>query len=100
LSRKLRRQQLTYLFSAFFIGIFILFLGLLNHPGASTVWSFYLMGDLFSTLMVATFYAFLNDSVSPDRAKRTYGLVGFGGVAGGAVGATVVGALVNQISNS
>ena len=31
----------------------------------ATVWSFYLFGDLFSTLMVATFFAFLNDSVTP-----------------------------------
>jgi AAA family ATP:ADP antiporter len=34
------------------------------------VWSFYLFGDLFSTIMVAAFFAFLNDTVSPDAARR------------------------------
>lgn len=37
-----------------------------------------LFGDLFSTLMVATFFAFLSDSVTPDTAKRFYGVVGLG----------------------
>ena len=54
----------------------LVFAFLLITPGAITVWSFYLFGDLFSTLMVATFFAFLNDSVTPDggeaavRARR------------------------------
>lgn len=99
-SRRLRRQQLTYVFSIFFIAAFGLYMFLLRHPGGFTVWSFYLFGDLFSTLMVPTFYAFLNDSVTPDSAKRTYGLVGFGGVAGGAFGATSVTALVHSVSNA
>ena len=99
-SRRLRRQQLTFVFSCFFIAAFALYLFLLRHPHGFTVWSFYLFGDLFSTLMVPTSYAFLNDSVTPDSAKRTYGLVGFGGVAGGAFGATSVTALIHQVSNS
>ena len=40
-----------------------------DRPGAATVWSFYLFGDLFSTLMVATFFAFLNDSVTPEACQ-------------------------------
>ncbi|MDR0842336.1 MAG: hypothetical protein LBP68_02830, partial [Acidobacteriota bacterium] len=64
------------------------------------VWSFYLFGDFFNTVMVATFFAFLNDSVTPDVAKRIYGLTGFGGVAGGAVGALVVANYVNKVTNS
>ena len=100
LSSRLRRQQLTIVFSLAFVVAYFLFLILLAHPGGITVWSFYLFGDLFSTIMVATFFAFLNDSVNSDSAKRTYGLVGFGGVLGGAIGATSVAALVKQISNS
>jgi AAA family ATP:ADP antiporter len=64
------------------------------------VWTFYLFGDLFSTLMVATFFAFLNDSVTPDKAKRLYGLVGLGGVAGGVFGTTVLRAFIDQVSHS
>jgi AAA family ATP:ADP antiporter len=40
--------------------------------------------------MVETFFAFLNDAVYPSTAKRLYGLVGLGGVAGGVFGSTVV----------
>ncbi|HSP05612.1 MAG TPA: hypothetical protein VLR94_00465, partial [Acidobacteriota bacterium] len=98
-SRRMRRQQLTFLFSLAFIVAFLIYLLLLQHPHGFTVWSFYLFGDLFSTMMVPTFYAFLNDSVTADSAKRTYGLVGFGGVAGGAVGALSVSALIKQVSN-
>ena len=90
LSRRLRRQQLSFAFAGFFIACYVLFAGWLVQPAGGAVWSFYLFGDLFSTLMVATFFAFLNDAVYPGTAKRLYGLVGLGGVAGGVFGSTVV----------
>lgn len=98
-SRNLRRQNLTYVFSILFITAYLLYSTLLGHAGGGTVWSFYMFGDLYSTVMVATFYAFLNDSVTPDAAKRTYGLIGFGGVAGGAFGSLSVNQLVDRMSN-
>jgi AAA family ATP:ADP antiporter len=49
--------------------------------------------------MVATFFAFLNDSVTPESVKRLYGVVGFGGVAGGAFGLTIVNAFIEEVSN-
>ncbi len=100
LSRQFRRQQLSYLFSLFFIACYLFFGQWLDEPGDVTVWGFYLFGDLFSTLMVATFFAFLNDSVTPDAAKRLYGLVGLGGVCGGVFGTSVVSANVSMMSYS
>ncbi|MFC2173157.1 NTP/NDP exchange transporter, partial [Acidobacteriota bacterium] len=90
LAKSFRREQLTYTFSVFFMACFILYSYLVSHPADATVWTFYLFGDLWATLMVATFFAFLNDSVTPERAKRLYGLIGLGGVMGGAFGSTVV----------
>ena len=98
LARSLRRQQLTYVFTSFFAAAYVLYSFVISSPGDLTVWSFYLVGDLFSTLMVATFFAFLNDSVSPESAKRLYGLIGLGGVAGGGVGSSVVGIYVEDSS--
>jgi ATP:ADP antiporter, AAA family len=95
LSRSLRRQQLSYVFSLFFIACYGVFAAWLAQPASAGIWSFYLFGDLFSTLMVATFFAFLNDSVTPDLAKRMYGLVGLGGVCGGVFGASFVSARVS-----
>ncbi len=100
LARSLRRQQLTYVFSVFSIAGFIFFAYAVGNPGASTVWSFYLFGDLFNTLMVATFFAFLNDSVRPSSAKRMYGLVGVGGVAGGAFGSITLAGMLDRLSLS
>jgi AAA family ATP:ADP antiporter len=98
LCRKFVRQQLTYIFSVFSIVSLFVYSFLLANPGGGTVWTFYLFGDLFNTLMVTTFFAFLNDSVKGDQAKRLYGLVGFGGVAGGAFGAISLRALISSIS--
>ena len=98
LSHSLRRQQLTYVFVAFFVVCCLLFSRWLLNPADASVWSFYLFGDLYSTLMVATFFAFLNDSVTPQAAKRLYGLVGLGGVSGGVFGTSVVTANVSLLS--
>ncbi len=100
LARRWHRQQLTAIFSVFFMICYGLYSLTINHPGDLQVWSFYLFGDLFSTLMVATFFAFLNDSVTSDRAKRLYGLVGMGGVTGGAFGSTFVRVWIDEIPRS
>jgi len=97
LARSLRRQQLTFAFSALFLAAFVVYRFALASAGEATVWSFYLFGDAFSTLMVATFFAFLNDSVTPDKAKRLYGLVGLGGVTGGAFGSMFVRTMIDRI---
>ena len=98
LARRLRRQYLSLTLTAAFVAIFVLYAPLLNRAGDGAVWSFYLIGDLFSTVMVAAFFAFLNDSVSSAAARRLYGPIGFGGVAGGVFGASVLSALIERLS--
>ena len=92
------RQKLTIVFTAFFLVSYLAYALVIGDPGDLTVWSFYLFGDLFSTLMVATFFAFMNDSVTPDAAKRLYGLVGLGGVTGGVFGASIVRVFISELS--
>jgi ATP:ADP antiporter, AAA family len=98
LSLRLRRERLVLFFDACFVVGFGVFALALADPGAFAVWSFYLYGDLFTTLMVAAFFAFLNDSVSEDAAKRLYGLVGVGGVTGGVVGASLLATWIEDLS--
>ncbi len=100
LANRFRRQQLTFIFTAFFLASYIAYTFVIGDPGGLTVWSFYLFGDLFSTLMVATFFAFLNDSVTPDAAKRLYGLVGLGGVTGGAFGSITVAGFIRSVDTA
>jgi AAA family ATP:ADP antiporter len=97
LSSRLRRQQLTFAFGGFFLLAYVVYTRFLASPGDVTIWTFYLFGDLFSTLMVATFFSFLNDSVTPDAAKRLYGPVGLGGVAGGVFGTTTLRAFIDRL---
>ena len=98
LSDKLRRQQLTLAFSGFIFAGFVAYMFLLGDLTGIVVWSFYLFGDLYNTLMVATFFAFVNDSLRSGEAKRMYGVIGLGGVVGGAVGSTFVRTQINAIS--
>jgi AAA family ATP:ADP antiporter len=95
LSRTFQRERLTHIFAGFSIAGFAVLATLLRDPSAGTVWGFYWWGDLYNTLMVAAFFAFLNDAVTPDSAKRLYGVVVLGGVTGGAFGSIV---LANWIS--
>ena len=97
-SQWFRRQQLTYVFSGIILAGYLYFIWTIHEPRDHTVWSFYFFGDLYSTLMVATFFAFLNDSVDPEKAKRVYGLIGLGGVAGGALGSSTVAAKISDLS--
>jgi AAA family ATP:ADP antiporter len=98
LSRRWERQNLTYVFSAFFLLTFGAYGALLGQPSGATVWTFYLFGDLYSTVMVVTFFAFLNDAVQPEAARRVYGLIGFGGVLGGVIGATFFRVWIDSLS--
>jgi len=99
LARRLRRQQLTWIFSGFSV---LALLAFVFAPAAQSevgVWLFYLFGDLFNTLMVATFFAFLNDSFAPADARRAYGPIVLGGVIGGAVGSIVLASLIEQVKD-
>lgn len=90
LSRRLHRERLTLAFVAFFAATLALYALTVYRADDFIAWSYYLYGDLYTTLMVATFFAFLNDSVTPKAAKRLYGLIVLGGVAGGAFGSSVL----------
>ncbi len=98
LSQRFRRQRMTFVVTLFFMAGYIVYALAIPSPGPLVVWTFYLFGDLFSTLMVVTFFAFLNDSVSTSRARRLYGPVGLGGVLGGVFGTTFLSAWIGKVT--
>ena len=98
LARRMRRHVLSIAFAGAFVLAFALYAYILAHPGHLAVWSFYLFGDLFSTIMVGAFFAFLNDTVSPAAAKRLYGPIVAGGVAGGVFGTLVLSAWIERLT--
>lgn len=100
LSRKLKRQQLNLFLCTLFSGLFMLFSFLIRDPGSYTAWAFYVLGDVFNSAMVTFFWAFSNDLFTSEQAKRTYGLVGLGGIIGGIVGSSIVVGLVGEVGRS
>lgn len=100
LARRRRREWLSYVFGGLFVVGFGAFTPFVNEPSELAVWAFYLFGDLFNMLMVAAFFAYLNDSVSPDVARRIYAFVVLGGVLGGVFGSTVVKACISVLPTS
>ena len=98
ISSRLRREGLLIAFALFFVLAHAGFAFALSGIAAPVVWTFYLYGDLFSTLMVVSFFAFLNDSVDRDASKRLYGLAGLGGVAGGAVGSILLASWIEDLT--
>jgi AAA family ATP:ADP antiporter len=97
LARRLRPHRLALAVGSAFLVGHALFAWLVAAPGEASVWAFYLYGDLWSTAMIAAFFAFLNDTVSPAEARRLYGPIGVGGVLGGVVGSTTVAAWLDRL---
>jgi len=96
LINKLKRQQVIYFFCGALSMLLIYFAYAMQTPGAANVWLFYIFGDIFNSIMVGLFWAFSNDVNKPNQSKRLYGIIGFGGVLGGAVGAQFVRTYVTQ----
>jgi AAA family ATP:ADP antiporter len=100
LSNRLTRHRLTLVFCGIFGALFAFYTLSIGSPTDPLVWSFYLYGDLYSTIMVAGFFAFLNDSVTPAAARRLYGVIVLGGVAGGAFGSLAVYNWIEHVDNA
>ena len=90
ISRRVAPRYIIPLFCLLFTAALIAYAGAISNPGIWTVWSFYVFGDMYNTLMLTLFWTLMNNSVEVDSAKRLYGIVGLGGVTGGMVGATLV----------
>jgi len=94
------RHRLILFFCLAFGALFVFFAAGVDDPGEPLVWSLYVTGDMWTTAMVATFWAFANDITTAGEAERMYGVVGLGGVVGGFVGASVVSGLVEQVGRA
>lgn len=102
LYRKLSRQWLITTIASFFALMFVLFAFVVETtPDAPfAIWSFYIFGDMYNTMLVTLFWAFTNDVFTARRAKSAYGIIGLGGILGGIFGATLVTTLVQNVGRS
>lgn len=97
LYNRLPRERLIYTLCGFFIAAFLWLRFALATPDHVSIWGMYILGDLVSTLMVASFFAYLTDISTADQAKRLFGLIGAGGVLGGWAGVAFARALLKTI---
>ena len=102
LVNRLQRHKVIFSLSIFFAASFLVLSRLVAvaEPPAFSIWGFYLLGDLLTTMMVAAFWAYLTDITYPDQAKRLYGAIGTGGVLGGWLGATISKFLLKGLETS
>jgi AAA family ATP:ADP antiporter len=100
LVKRFPRHYLVLIFGILFSGLFLLYSFLIQNPNAPVVVSFYVLGDIFNTVMVVLFWSFTDDICAPPEAKRSYGLIGLGGVLGGFFGATIVAQNVESAGRS
>ena len=95
----LGRRRLVRFLAAFFLLVLLIFLPILSDAPSTVInYGFYLFGDLWSTIWVATFWAFLNEMSTTEQSERLYGFIGTGGLLGGIVGSALVTGLVRTYS--
>ncbi len=93
LTRRLRDRPRDVLVRAC-AGAFMLGLALFAVLGRRTTaaaFAYYLFVDLYVTVMVALFWSLAHEATPPPQARRTYPIVGAGGIAGGIAGSALTG---------
>lgn len=89
---KVSRKNLALGVAALFAGLFVAFWLALHAGGEALrgsrpfVWAFYILADVYSTVMVAVFWTYTNDIVTRAEADRLYGPIGVCGILGGIAG--------------
>ncbi len=71
----------------------------LRQPEAWAAGAFYVWIQVFGVLLVSQFFLLGNDLFDPRQAKRIYGFIGAGGLAGGVAGSAAAGFLANEIGS-
>ena len=99
LAVRLGRRQILWLSGIVFsIGFGAAYFWFYRGPTAAELVAFFFLVDVFNTVMVALFWTILNDMSGPEQAKRLYGLIGTGGLAGGLAGSSISGWAVPWLS--
>ena len=94
-------RRLVRFLCGFFLLTLLVFLPVLSDAPSTIVnYMFYLFGDLWSTVWVAIFWAFLNEVSTTEQSERLYGLIGTGGLLGGVTGSALVAGTVRTYSSA
>ncbi|MBI3298152.1 MAG: hypothetical protein HYZ75_08310 [Elusimicrobia bacterium] len=98
LTRRVRREQIALAACVLFAAGSLVFWRLFSGPSPDWAhYAFFFYVDVYITVMLAVFWSFANDITPPDQARRIYGVVGAGGILGGAFGSAVPGWLAGRL---
>ena len=93
------RRLVRFLCGFFSIALLVFYAVVTDTPSRFVNYAFYLFGDLWSTVWVATFWALLNEISTSEQSARLYGLIGTGGLLGGIAGSALVTGTVKTYSS-
>lgn len=94
-----RRRQILGS-QALVAGTLVIFWVLLQRPTSWVAMAFYVWIQVFGILLVSQFFLLGNDLFDARQARRIYGFIGAGGLAGGAAGSAAAGFLANEIGSA
>jgi AAA family ATP:ADP antiporter len=90
------RFKMVLMTAIIFIVFLVFFWLFLNGSTPIAAIAFYIFVDLFGVVMVEQFWSLANSVYRTEEGKRWYGLVGTGGLIGGAVGSLAAGFLIKS----
>ena len=100
---RLSRVNLVRGANLVFAAVLLAFWGALRIWGAALgaqrpfVWAVYILVEIYSVLMIGIFWTYTNDVVSTEESNRLYGVIGVGGIVGGAAGGAFVDAFTRTL---
>jgi len=90
-----RRFSIVLGTCVFFVMLLVLFWVALQTPGEIAPIGFYIFVDLFGVVLVEQFWSLTDSIYTTQEGRRWYGLVGTGGLVGGAAGGGAAALIIN-----
>ena len=97
--RRLPPQHVVPITQAVIVGLLVVFWALLRTGAAWVTVAFYFFGLILGILLISQFWTLANDIFDARQAKRLFGFIGGGASLGGALGAAMTAAIVEEVGS-
>ncbi len=97
--RRVPRQHVVPVTQGVIVGLLVVFWALLRTGAAWVTVAFYFFGLILGILLISQFWTLANDIFDARQAKRLFGFIGGGASLGGALGAGMTAAIVEEVGS-
>ena len=97
--RRVPRQHVIPATQLAIVGLLLIFWALLRTGAVWVTVAFYFFGLILGILLISQFWTLANDIFDPRQAKRLFGFIGGGASLGGALGAGITAAIVEEVGS-